>query len=157
MWNILWSLLMWKVGTCQILFCYFLRFYGIMMASILWSWTGIFSLSDGIWTIWWSIRCDGNHLNKFWRWAVGLWGDHRYKLSGTQDKNWIEHFGLNGVKVRIDIFVGVLKRAAPFFLIISFTVGRTQCCFKDEFTWISWTILKWFLSYCGAYDFIGCL
>ena len=57
-----------------------------------------------------------------------------YRLSGTQAKNWIEHFGLNGVKVRIDIFVGVLKRAAPFFLIISFTVGRTQCCFKDEFT-----------------------
>ena len=57
-----------------------------------------------------------------------------YKLSGTQAKNWIEHFGLNGVNVRIDISVGCLLRAAPF-LIISFTVGRTlQCCFKDEFT-----------------------
>ena len=38
-----------------------------------------------------------------------------YKLSGTQAKNWIEHFGLNGVNVRIDIFVGCLLRAAPFF------------------------------------------
>ena len=56
-----------------------------------------------------------------------------YKLSGTQAKNWIEHFGLNGVNVRTDISVGCLLRAAPF-LIISFTVGRTQCCFKDEFT-----------------------
>ena len=41
-----------------------------------------------------------------------------YKLSGTQAKNWIEHFGLNGVNVRIDIFVGCLLRAAPIFLVL---------------------------------------
>ena len=39
-----------------------------------------------------------------------------YKLSGTQAKNWIEHFGLNSVNVRIDTFVGCLLRAAPIFL-----------------------------------------
>ena len=57
-----------------------------------------------------------------------------YKLSETQAKNWIEHFGLNGVNVRIDIFVGCLLRAAPISLVLFRKIFKLYPCFKDEFT-----------------------